>query len=212
MKGRVSVVEENGPNLIDVLVTDRDKHNFTVHAVPGPDYIAHFGGNFIQSFSRQRAPLVELWFTTTLTRIDELVNDVYVSDEAREDRGHGIRLSSFYVRAKTSQIPMSREEARFYRGIGHGLLCWCLRTLPQLRDIDYVILEASGGDTAQENARLVRYYETMGFKWCIDNPEYVEYADRDLSVCMIASKDALVSQCNTHARRFITPFTSSKYV
>ncbi len=212
---------ENGANLINVVV-DSDSDSVTIKAYPGKDYITHFGNKFLSLFRDfghdddeeeveeykkygYRTPLVNLLFTTQSTQITDLVSDEF-HHKILPNGPNGIRLAAFYVNAKQSNLTMNKDELIFYKGIGHALLCWCLKTLPQFENIRYVVLEASGGNTWQENNMLVNHYNRLGFTQCInDDPEYQEHIKENLSVCMIATKKILIRKCDTIARKFITP-------
>lgn len=121
----------------------------------------------------------------------------------KEDLKVDWRLAWFYVFPRKSKFSdlMSSEERNFYRGLGAGLLCWVLKTMPKFNSNDLVLLEAD----ASEEGRLARYYNKLGFHYCVNQKAYEEMAERQ-GACFYAKVSDLRETCDKHARKFITEF------
>ena len=224
-----SLIErENKFNLIDVAV-DEDEF-LKLYAFPGKDYIPTFGNEFLRRYESELdmdeereqnemlekyghpVPLVTLVFVlppAKKTRVVDLISNYAIKKQETVPcdlllKGDAYLLS-FYVLAKISEIPKTPSENVFYRGIGHALLCWALKNVPQLKDKQYITLHANAGDTPEENAPLVKYYEKLGFVRCLDAKDTYELLE-----CMIGSSKTITERCDLYARQFITPLRTGR--
>lgn len=230
-----SVIEENEENdrlnLINVAINTDENGYLHVYAFPGKDYVSTFGDEFLVQYETQLdpseadeqnamrdeyghpLPLVALTFilNPTKTRVAYLILNY---DEQKQKNvpcdlllKGDVYLLSFYVLAKMSPIPKTRAETTFYQGIGHALLCWALKNVPELSGKRYLTLHANAGDTPEENAPLVKYYEKLGFVRCFDGG-----AAYELLECMIGSIEEITQRCDKFARRFVTPLRSGRKI
>ena len=210
---------ENGLNLIDIKVDIENSQKskiVTIDASFGKDYSKLFGSETEDEWDEDN-PIIHI----TLVRGDDNTEDLlptdlteYFGDDddpefvknykfldlgLKKDtpRVYQYRLSKFYVFVKKALS--TKEECSFFKGAGHGVLCWVLNRIdPDGKSI--FPLEADGSSETDSNREvsqisLVNYYKKLGFTTCADVENAPKSAFRD-HVCMYSTFWNLQKKCN----------------
>ncbi len=201
--------EYMGLNIIDLDVYV-DDDSLIVTASAGKDYPKLFGNHTIENFNDDLVK-VHLVLRTDETNglipsrpdeDDEEEYPLFLDLPYREDTplAYEYRLAQFYVLVKNflmenkddRSIEEIENELRFFRGIGHSILCWTLDRVLETNNT-VLVLEASGEGETQYN--LVQMYKRLGFVTCLDIPVDAPIEYYVNSICMHSTFDMVRSKC-----------------
>ncbi len=90
------------------------------------------------------------------------------------------------------------EGKRFFRGIGHSILCWLLRHIDPTGESIFA-LSADGAESevpaeiASQQSNLVSYYERLGFRTCAEKVEDPRFFNA--GVCMYGTFNDIIGNC-----------------
>lgn len=216
-------------NIIDIKL-EEDYTSFYVIATFGKDYSKLFGTRFMNIWNSAIHAVAETVSLVNVIIVKEkrIIGDMVTTETKWHLDNLDIlnlettsRLSMFYVCAtyyryipatntitlspKGTSVSLSEymtpEERKFYKGIGHAILCKTLKMTDYFRSNDYICLEASGGYTPEDMRKLTGYYESLGFVPISDSAEYLEYGYDDFNVVMYAKISDITAVCNVKARK-----------
>jgi hypothetical protein len=124
---------------------------------------------------------------------------IFIPISTDTPRNYQYRLSAFYVWIK-EKIDTDIEK-KFFKGIGHSLLCWIFSETNL--GLDSILALEASGDSSQKG--LVNYYKGIGFKTCSDisNVPINWYDSASAAgICMYSTVQNLNKICSLKKRIF----------
>lgn len=175
------------------------KDKYRLEGSFGPRYQEVFGNKFHNVWINLEEP-EPIFFI-------QFKKDLEGNEEFFEGKGD-IFLSHFYFNPSKYRendmggdkywLLLSTQERAFFKGMGFKLLCYLLSTMFNdkfLKPEHYIILDASGGNSAKDMEQLVKYYQKLSFKPYTNDQKVLKDGYENFDVPMITLASKLYNKC-----------------